>query len=213
MLRQFSGGNNRYRGLKPKDALHISLILAVSIWILYHLTYTYQNNSIIDSYMQFNVHQEYKIKQERTPDLSGDPAIDTIKTKNVVDFVKEERKVVDKMGDDTGNSADAVNENVIIGKEGEIEKRIKEHEARERSFKDDDVSSSVLHDYQTPETKEESTTEITTHLRSENMTNGDNKFDFILGNGTINSTALEKNISNLGNFSIKPDGIKGAGKN
>jgi hypothetical protein len=65
--------------------------------------------------MQFNIHQQYKIKQGSAPDLSGVPAIgitDT-KKKNAVHFVKEETKIVDKMNEDTGKLADVVNENVI----------------------------------------------------------------------------------------------------
>lgn len=212
MLRQLSSGNNRDRGLKPKDALQISLIFAVSIWILYHLTYTYQNNSIIDGYMQVNVHQEFKIKQESGLDFSGDPGTGTTDTRNAVGFEKEERKIVGTMHEDKGKSENVVKKN-DIEKGGEIEDIIKEHEARERSFKDDDASSAVFHDNQIPETKEELTSGTATYSRNQNMTNDDDEFDFILGNGTINETSLEKkSISYLGNFSDKPDGIEHVGK-
>ncbi|KAF3330987.1 hypothetical protein FCM35_KLT04341 [Carex littledalei] len=169
MLRHSSSGNNRYRGMIPKDALHISLILAFTIWILYHLTYTYDTNAIVDGYMQVIARQQYKMVQE-SRDI--------------------ERKIVDTMHEDRDDS-----------EEGEIEKRIKENEARERSFKDDDASSAVLHDNQITGIKEELPSEIAT------------EFDIILGNGTINQTDVQKNISHLGSFSEKSDEIEDVDKN
>lgn len=164
MLRHISSGNNRYRGMIPKDALHISLILAFTIWILYHLTYTYDTNAIVDSYMQVIARQQYKMVQE-TRDI--------------------ERKIVGTIHDEDRDDSE----------EGEREKRIKENEARERSFKDDDASSAVLHDNQIMGIKEELPSEIAT------------EFDIILGNGTINQTDVQKkNISHLGiTFSDKSD--------
>lgn len=169
MLRHLSSGNNRYRGMIPKDALHISLILAFTIWILYHLTYTYDTNAIVDGYMQAIARQQYKMVHE-SRDI--------------------ERKIVDTMHEDRDDS-----------EEGERENRIKENEARERSFKDDDASSAVLHDNQITGIKEELPSEIAT------------EFDIILGNGTINQTDVQKNTSHLGSFSDKSDEIEDVDKN
>lgn len=154
MLRQVSSRNHRSKGFKLKNALQICLLVVVTIWLLFQVKHSYDKKS---EYEDRNAHLS-SIKHERDSDrheafkfgrkdlprdvrIEDEVSEDDLEQELLKHEENGESDVIDEQDqgkdDDGGSDEPSVFEDAESNKEGP-------NEAREESFRGDDVASAVV---------------------------------------------------------------------
>jgi hypothetical protein len=168
MLRQSSSRNHRSKGLKLKKAAQISLLVLVSIWLLYQVKHSYEKKKLYSEGEVNDLHKDDKNQEElirlsrkdlptrmdadsstldeRTEDGENDEMEQEMKhDENDEDPIDE--KDLDKDDDlpEPGeHSSDKYEDEVGVFKDEELKERSQEDQ--EKNFHGDNVSSAVSHD-------------------------------------------------------------------
>ncbi|KAG6470891.1 uncharacterized protein LOC122032893 [Zingiber officinale] len=162
MLRQVSSRNHRAKGgFRAKNALQISTLVAVGIWLIYQMKYSHDHRKAYEDKLNINARQSELITSFRRKDLSPFSGKEEAKHAEIKEKAREAdpseqksqiaRKVDDPEHEEHSHEAreksfrgdDASSEVVHNTHEAERDERTRE--ARERSFKADDASSAVDH--------------------------------------------------------------------
>ncbi|CAM0875035.1 unnamed protein product [Alopecurus aequalis] len=175
MLRQSSSRNHRSRGLKLKKALQISLLVLVSVWLLYQVKHSYEKKTAVynennDNNDTSDVHKDDQSQGEvirlGRKDLPAkmeadsstlDERVEDEETEEIEQEMKHDEHDDDPIDEpdldkdddipESGeHSADKDEGSDGVGVFEDEERKERSQEDQEKSFHGDDVSSAVTHD-------------------------------------------------------------------
>ena len=174
MLRQSSSRNHRSRGLKLKKALQISLLVLVSVWLLYQVKHSYEKKAAYvennDNNDTSDVHKDdqsqgeiIKLGRKDLPakmeaDSSTlDERVEDEETEEIEQEMKHDEhdddpidepdlEKDDDLPEPGEHSADKDEESDGVGVFEDEERKERSQEDQEKSFHGDDVASAVTHD-------------------------------------------------------------------
>jgi len=168
MLRQSSSRNHRSRGLKLKKALQITLLILVSVWLIYQVKHSYEKKASYSEDEGNDLHKDDKDQgvvirlsrkdlppkmeadsstlDEKVEDEENDEMEQEIKhDENDEDPINEQDLEKDEDLPEPGeHSADKDGDDVGVFEDEENKERSQEDQ--EKSFHGDNVSSAVTHD-------------------------------------------------------------------
>ncbi|KAL6843489.1 hypothetical protein ACP4OV_026551 [Aristida adscensionis] len=169
MLRQSSSRNHRSKGLKLKKALQISLLVLVSVWLLYQVKHSYEKKAAVYAEDEpHDLHKDDKNQGEMTklgrkdlpPKMEADSSTLDERTEDEENDEMEQEMKHDEIDEDPIDEHDLDKEDDLpehgdhssdkdgddVGVFEEEERKERSQEDQEKSFHGDNVSSAVTHD-------------------------------------------------------------------
>ncbi|KAL6637759.1 hypothetical protein ACP70R_025331 [Stipagrostis hirtigluma subsp. patula] len=169
MLRQSSSRNHRSRGLKLKKALQISLLVLVSVWLLYQVKHSYEKKTTVYTEDEANdLHKDDKNQGEMIrlgrkdlpPKMEADSSTLDERTEDDENDEMEQEMKHDENDEDPIDEQDLDKDDDLpepgehssdkdgddVGVFEDEERKERSQEDQEKSFHGDNVSSAVTHD-------------------------------------------------------------------
>jgi len=166
MLRQSSSRNQRSKGLKLKKALQISLLLLVSVWLLYQVKHSYEKKAYSEDEVSGS-HKDDKDQGETVrlgrkdlpPKMEADSSTLDERVEDEENDEMEQEMKHDENDDDPIDEQDLEKDEDLpepgehsserdgdVGVFDDEERKERSQEDQEKSFHGDNVSSAVTHD-------------------------------------------------------------------
>jgi len=166
MLRQSSSRNQRSKGLKLKKALQISLLLLVSVWLLYQVKHSYEKKAYSEDEVS-DSHKDDKDQGETVrlgrkdlpPKMEADSSTLDERVEDEENDEMEQEMKHDENDDDPIDEQDLEKDEDLpepdehsserdgdVGVFDDEERKERSQEDQEKSFHGDNVSSAVTHD-------------------------------------------------------------------
>ncbi|CAN6309531.1 unnamed protein product [Urochloa humidicola] len=165
MLRQSSSRNHRSRGLKLKKALQITLLILVSVWLIYQVKHSYEKKVAYSEDEGNDLHKDDKGQGEEIrlgrkdlpPKMEADSSTLDEKVEDEENDEMEQEMKHDENDEDPIDEQDLEKDDDLpepdehsAEKDGDVfedeEHKERSQEDQEKSFHGDNVSSAVTHD-------------------------------------------------------------------
>ncbi|CAN6286984.1 unnamed protein product [Urochloa humidicola] len=165
MLRQSSSRNHRSRGLKLKKALQITLLILVSVWLIYQVKHSYEKKVAYSEDEGNNLHKDDKDQREvirlgrkdLPPKMEADSSTLDEKVEDEENDEMEQEMKHDENDEDPIDEQDLEKDDDLpepgehsadkdVGVFEDEEHKERSQEDQEKSFHGDNVSSAVTHD-------------------------------------------------------------------
>ncbi|RCV41113.1 hypothetical protein SEVIR_9G108200v4 [Setaria viridis] len=176
MLRQSSSKNHRSRGLKLKKALQITLLVLVSVWLIYQVKHSYEKKASYSEDEGNDLHKDDKDqgevirlgRKDLPPKIEADSSTLDEKVEDEENDEMEQEMKHDENDEDPIDEQDLEKDDDLpepgehsadkdgddVGVFEDEERKERSQEDQEKSFHGDNVSSAVTHDSPSSEQEE-----------------------------------------------------------